>query len=432
MSNIGLAIEPDNIVLTRGRDFKWSFENLDDDGAPEDYPAGDLFFELDTGGEHNALQSIVVSGASGGTYNLGVSGSMSGPIDFYDATSNPYGIDGDITDALEALPTVGAGNVFVHPARLYPVWEIAVELNAGKNEVQEVKINGNVSGGNFKLGFGGDVTAQIPFASTDAVVTSALQALPDIGAGNVLVTKLSNFQYRVEFIGSMAGGNHSQILGFSWGWGWGLTGDLFASVTTKTLVNGLAKLTEPIVNVLNDTVNNVFNSFEGMLGVDIDFVVNDALNARLKVTSRRAFRESDIITFNVNLTGEMLENAINNIADFLGLLETVTVDFYWNHHYQVEFVEDLGLMYVPAIAVDDSLLTGVVATPSVDVEVLDAGKERFTHWNFVIVGSSASLNVESEEADLIGNRAKWQLVFMPAGETGGGDPIALGTVRVQR
>lgn len=122
MSNIGLAIEPDNIVLTRGRDFKWSFENLDDDGAPEDYPAGDLFFELDTGGEHNALQSIVVSGASGGTYNLGVSGSMSGPIDFYDATSNPYGIDGDITDALEALPTVGAGNVFVHPARLYPVW----------------------------------------------------------------------------------------------------------------------------------------------------------------------------------------------------------------------------------------------------------------------------------------------------------------------
>ena len=72
MSNIGLAIEPDNIVLTRGRDFKWSFENLDDDGAPEDYPAGDLFFELDTGGEHNALQSIVVSGASGGTYNLGV------------------------------------------------------------------------------------------------------------------------------------------------------------------------------------------------------------------------------------------------------------------------------------------------------------------------------------------------------------------------
>lgn len=433
MANIGLVIEPDNIVLTRGRDFKWSFENLDEDGDPVDYPDGDLFFELDTGGEHNALQSVVVRGASGGTYKLGVGGQLTSAIDFYDATENPYGIDGDITDALEALSTVGAGNVFVHPARLYPVWELAIELNAGKNEVQEININGLfTSGGNFKLGFGGDVTGLIPFGASDAQVTAALEALPDIGSGDVLVTKISDKQYRVEFIGDMAGENIPQLLGFSWGLFWGLTGDLFASVTTRTLTNGLAKLTEPIVNVLNKTINDVFNSFEGLLGVDIDFVVNDSLNARVKATSRRAFVESDIITFNIDMTGQMLENAINNVAEFAGLLETVEVDFYWNHHYQVEFINDLGNKAVPQMTKVDNTLTGDVATPTVDIEVLDPGKERYTYWNFDIDGSTADLKVESQEVDLIGQRTRWQLVFLPDGEAAGGDPVARGTVRVQR
>lgn len=433
MSNIGLVLEPDTLVLTQGRDFKWSFENLDENDDPVDYPDGQLYFELDTGGEHNALQSVAVKGASGGTYTLSVGGQTTDDIDFYDATENPYGIDGDITDALEALSTVGAGNVYVHPARLYPVWEIAVELNAGKNEVQEININGLfTSGGNFKLGFGGHITGLIPYGATDAEVTQALEALPDIGVGDVLVTKVSDRQYRVEFVENMAGENHELILGFSWGLLWGLTGDLFASVTTRTLTNGLAKLTEPIVNVLNKTVNDVFNSFEGLLGVDLDFVVNDSLNARIKATSRRAFVESDIITFSIDMTGQMIENAINNVAEFVGLLETVEVDFYWNHHYQVEFINDLGNTEMAKMTADATDLEGDVATPTVEVEVLDPGKSRYTYWNFSIDESTADLKVESSEVDLIGQRTLWQLVFLPDGEAAGGDPIARGTVRVQR
>ena len=45
---IGLELEPTTLVLTKGRDFKWTFENLDEDGEPEDYPPGDLFFVIDT------------------------------------------------------------------------------------------------------------------------------------------------------------------------------------------------------------------------------------------------------------------------------------------------------------------------------------------------------------------------------------------------
>lgn len=54
-----------------------------------------------------------------------------------------------------------------------------------------------------------------------------------------------------------------------------------------------------------------------------------------------------------------------------------------------------------------------------------------TTWTFVIDGVEASLMVESEEVDLIKNNTRWQLVFKPAGEASGGDPIARGFVVVQ-
>jgi hypothetical protein len=54
-----------------------------------------------------------------------------------------------------------------------------------------------------------------------------------------------------------------------------------------------------------------------------------------------------------------------------------------------------------------------------------------TKWEFVIDGSLASLKVESTAVDLIPERTKWQLVFLPEGESVGGDPIARGQVRIQ-
>lgn len=43
---IGLQIPQETLVLTRGRDFRWTFANLDINGEPEDFPAGDLYFEF--------------------------------------------------------------------------------------------------------------------------------------------------------------------------------------------------------------------------------------------------------------------------------------------------------------------------------------------------------------------------------------------------
>jgi hypothetical protein len=53
-------------------------------------------------------------------------------------------------------------------------------------------------------------------------------------------------------------------------------------------------------------------------------------------------------------------------------------------------------------------------------------------WEFGIEGDVASLKVESELADLIPDRTRWQLVFLADGEPVGGDPVSLGSVKVQR
>lgn len=48
MAVIGVELEQDELVLTKGRDFKWAFVNLDASGAAQSFPAGSLYFELYT------------------------------------------------------------------------------------------------------------------------------------------------------------------------------------------------------------------------------------------------------------------------------------------------------------------------------------------------------------------------------------------------
>ena len=48
MADIGIRVDQDTLVLWRGRDFKWAFDNLDESGDPVAFPAGRLYFEFDT------------------------------------------------------------------------------------------------------------------------------------------------------------------------------------------------------------------------------------------------------------------------------------------------------------------------------------------------------------------------------------------------
>ena len=46
LSIIGVALEPDALVLQRGRDFRWNFKFVDDAGVDKPFPAGKLYFEF--------------------------------------------------------------------------------------------------------------------------------------------------------------------------------------------------------------------------------------------------------------------------------------------------------------------------------------------------------------------------------------------------
>lgn len=62
---------------------------------------------------------------------------------------------------------------------------------AGTNEVQTITIGGTPTGGTFKLRFAGFTTAAITWSATNATlvanIDTALEALPSIGTGGVVV-----------------------------------------------------------------------------------------------------------------------------------------------------------------------------------------------------------------------------------------------------
>jgi hypothetical protein len=106
---IGVELDPVPLILTRGRDFRWTFQHKDKDDKPVNFPSGKLFFELQTGGAASCQQTLEVDRANGGTWKLG-------------ATVLPFDAKvAQVQAAVEALPSVGAGNVTVSAAYT-PQW----------------------------------------------------------------------------------------------------------------------------------------------------------------------------------------------------------------------------------------------------------------------------------------------------------------------
>ena len=101
----------------------------------------------------------------------------------------------------------------------------------------------DASGGQFKLSFGGDTTADLAYNASAAQVQSALRALPSIGAGNVSVTGGPGgpggaVPYGVFFEGSLGGAAQSPIV---------------TSAGTTPLSGGAASATVRTINPGADT-----------------------------------------------------------------------------------------------------------------------------------------------------------------------------------
>lgn len=63
MAVIGVDLPQDELVLVKGRDFKWAFINLDSDGNSENFPGGSLYFELKGNGV-DTTWPFIISGAT--------------------------------------------------------------------------------------------------------------------------------------------------------------------------------------------------------------------------------------------------------------------------------------------------------------------------------------------------------------------------------
>lgn len=315
MADIGIRTDSDTLVLWRGRDFKWTFENLDADGNPVNFPPGRLYFELQTGGEHDAVQRVRTLRADGGSFTLTLDGQETGPLSFDDESA-------DLRSALEALPNVGAGNVSVSTGLYYPQWII-------------------------------DVTLSGPAAPT---------------------------------------------------------------------------LPRNVQGAIREAVAGVFDALE-ILGLGMyDFeAIYDPPNWRFVSTRRAGLTEGELITYIIDILNTSIKSVLEAIPQ-IGL-GNVTVDETYApiKEWTVSFHGDLGLQPIEALVGDPSNLTG--SDPEVEVTVIEPGRHPLTEWDFIIEDHLATLKVESEEADQVSERTKWQLVFLPDGEPAGGDPVTRGIVQ---
>lgn len=110
------------------------------------------------------------------------------------------------------------------------------DLTQGTSEVQSLSLSG-ATGGNLFLTFDGLVTSNIAFDATAATVQSALEALTNIGAGNVACTggPLNTAAISIAFQNDLANTDVSQMTATSVD----LTGSPTLTVSTTTPgVNG--------------------------------------------------------------------------------------------------------------------------------------------------------------------------------------------------
>jgi hypothetical protein len=82
---------------------------------------------------------------------------------------------------------------------------------AGVNEVQTVTLTGSPTGGTFTLTYEGQTTGTIAYDASAATVDTALEALSNIGSGDVAVTGSAGGPFTVTFGGALAATNVSQL-----------------------------------------------------------------------------------------------------------------------------------------------------------------------------------------------------------------------------
>ncbi len=111
-----------------------------------------------------------------------------------------------------------------------------VEMGAGTSEVQRVTITGTPTGGSFTLTYAGQTTTAIAYNATPAAVQTALEALSNVGVGDIVVTggPGPGTPYTLTFANSLAERDVAQLTAAG-----SFTGGSSPAVAVTTLTPGV-------------------------------------------------------------------------------------------------------------------------------------------------------------------------------------------------
>lgn len=184
---------------------------------------------------------------------------------------------------------------------------------AGTNEVQTVTITGTPTGGTFTLTYDGQTTAPIAYNAASAAVQAALEALRNIGTGNVLVAggPGPGTPYTVTFQGRLAGRNVNQMTATG-----AFTGGAAPAVAVTTTTPGVAG---PVADPDGGTIpvgatKWVFVKRDAILAQTARILGNYATEALALQGSGYAFS-----SLNLNAGGELTGDMMGIVLQRLGV-----------------------------------------------------------------------------------------------------------------
>ena len=173
--------------------------------------------------EFDEVEASAGSTTSGGVTTANTHVVVTGPED-----GKPFTMTAGTTDA-------GQGEVTV---------TVLVEGVAPLNEIQRVRLGGTPTGGTFTLTFSGQATAAIAYNANAAAVVAALEALSNIGVGDVAVTESATSDWLITFQGAYAETNVPILTGN----GASITGAATVSVTTTQAGGAISEIQDVTSN----------------------------------------------------------------------------------------------------------------------------------------------------------------------------------------
>lgn len=160
-----------------------------------------------TAGPKGETQTITLHNPDGGDFSLAFMGQPTGTIAYTASAAT-------IQTALVALSNIAPGDVTVTGpnggpwtfafAGAYANTDVPQLLVVQRNHVQQIIISGLPTSGNFRLTFDGLQTSPIPYNASATVVRQALEALSNIGLGNVFVSGNPGGPYTTTFVNGLA------------------------------------------------------------------------------------------------------------------------------------------------------------------------------------------------------------------------------------